>query len=225
VGENMNADLWFTLLAIAELKNKFKLISTTKIAEKLNISQQTASRRIQELEKIGVISRGVTPKGQYIEITDAGWTALRKIYFSLRSIFNGEVPKFEISGEIFSGLGEGAYYVTREGYLKQFKEKLGFSPYPGTLNIKLKTSKDVQTKKLLEALPGVFIEGFKSEGRTFGPVKCHHAIINGKFKAAILLINRTHYGDNVLELIAPYSIRNKLNLKDGNIIRIEIVPE
>ncbi|MHA1238390.1 MAG: DUF120 domain-containing protein [Candidatus Odinarchaeia archaeon] len=221
----MESDLWFSLLGIAELKRKSEIISTIKLAKHLEISQQTASRRVQELEKKGWITRQVTRKGQFIEITSSGWEVLSRVYFSLRTIFNGEIPKFEISGEVFSGFGEGAYYVSREGYLKQFKEKLGFIPYPGTLNLKLKTTRDIQTRMILEALPGVVIKGFKSEGRTFGPVKCHHAYIQNGVKCAILLINRTHYKNDVLEIIAPENLRKKLNLNDGDIIKVEIVPE
>jgi riboflavin kinase len=42
-----------------------------------------------------------------------------------------------LRGRVVSGLGEGQHYISRQGYLKQFREKLGFEPFPGTLNIKL----------------------------------------------------------------------------------------
>lgn len=39
------------------------------------------------------------------------------------------------TGRVFSGVGEGSFYVSL--YSKKFLEKLGFRPYPGTLNLRL----------------------------------------------------------------------------------------
>jgi riboflavin kinase len=38
-------------------------------------------------------------------------------------------------GKILSGLGQAQYFLTREGYSRQFVEKLGFTPFPGILNV------------------------------------------------------------------------------------------
>ena len=40
-------------------------------------------------------------------------------------------------GKILSGLGQAQYFLTREGYSRQFAAKLGFVPFPGTLNVLL----------------------------------------------------------------------------------------
>ncbi|MDD2755372.1 MAG: DUF120 domain-containing protein [Methanothrix sp.] len=40
-------------------------------------------------------------------------------------------------GKIRSGLGQSQYFLTREGYSRQFVEKLGFIPFPRTLNVQL----------------------------------------------------------------------------------------
>ena len=40
-------------------------------------------------------------------------------------------------GRVVGGLGQGQYYISRKGYRHQFIQKLGFVPFPGTLNIKL----------------------------------------------------------------------------------------
>jgi len=85
--------------------------------------------------------------------------ALREVYAALGTCFEGGRKAIFINGSVFSGFGEGAYYVTKGGYREQFSEKLGFTPFPGTLNIRLKSIDDIKARKELEALPGITIKG------------------------------------------------------------------
>ena len=69
-------------------------------------------------------------------------------------------PSVTLEGTVFTGLGEGAYYISKEAYRKQFTEKLGFEPYPGTLNLKLSTDYDIKTRREIEAYPAIEIHRF-----------------------------------------------------------------
>ncbi len=218
--------LFFTLYKLAELGacSRTVKVSTEYLAEKIGASQQTASRHLINLEKIGWIKRTITPEGCLTKITDSGMAELKKLYSNLRLIFEAVYPpSVTLEGTLFTGLGEGAYYVTIEGYRKQFMEKLGFDPYPGTLNLKLTTEYDMKTRSELEAYPAIEIEGFKDESRTFGSVKCYPAIINNKVKGAVVYALRSHYNASVLEIIAPVFLRGRLKLKDGNKVKVEIL--
>jgi riboflavin kinase len=218
--------LFFTLYKLAELGagSRTVKVSTEYLAEKIGASQQTASRHLINLEKTGWIKRTITPEGCLTKITDSGMAELKKLYSDLRLIFEAAYPpSVTLEGILFSGLGEGAYYVTKEGYRKQFMEKLGFDPYPGTLNLKLTTEYDVKTMSELEAYPAIEIQGFKDESRTFGSVKCYPAIINNKEKGAVVYALRSHYNTSVLEIIAPVFLRGRLKLKDGNKVKVEIL--
>ena len=218
--------LFFTLYKLAELGATSRTIkvSTEYLAEKIGASQQTASRHLINLEKMEWIKRTITPEGCLTKITSQGVAELKKLYSELRLIFESAYPpSITLEGVLFSGLGEGAYYVTKEGYRKQFMEKLGFDPYPGTLNIKLTTEYDIKSMSELEAYPAVELEGFKDESRTFGPVKCYPAIINNKAKGAVIYALRSHYGSSVLEIISPTFLRSHLKLKDGNKVKVEIL--
>jgi riboflavin kinase len=142
----------------------------------------------------------------------------------LHLIFESKYPpSITLEGTLFSGLGEGAYYVTKEGYRKQFIEKLGFDPYPGTLNLKLTSEYDINSMSELEAYPAIELEGFKNETRTFGPVKCYPAIINNREKGAVIYALRSHYDSSVLEIISQAYLRSRLKLKDGNKVKVEIL--
>ena len=199
-------------------------ISTEYLAEKLEISQQSASRYLIELERKGWIKKTTTPEGSLIKIDEAGAKELQKLYANLRFVVEAAYPpSVTLEGTAFTGLGEGAYYTQKEHYRKQFVEKLGFDPYPGTLNLKLTTDYDLKTRLELEAYPAVEVEGFQNENRTFGTVKCYPAVIGNKIKGALISALRGHYDSSVLEIIAPVNLRKHLNLKDGNKVKVEIL--
>ena len=226
---NVDAQSWkhfFTLYKLAGLGacSRTVKVSTEYLAEKMGLSQQTASRHLIELEKKDWIKRTITPEGCLIKITNSGKAELKKLYSDLRLVFEAAYPpSVTLDGVLFTGLGEGAYYVTKEGYRKQFIEKLGFDPYPGTLNLKLTTEYDMKVRSELETYPAIELQGFENESRTFGPVKCYPAIINNKVKGAVIYALRSHYNSSVLEIIAPSFLRGKLKLKDGNKVKVEIL--
>lgn len=132
-------------------------------------------------------------------------------------------PSVTLEGVVFTGLGEGAYYTSNEGYRKQFMEKLGFDPYPGTLNLKLTTDYDMKSRSEIDAYPAIEIEGFKSQDRSFGPVKCYPVIIENAVKGAIITALRSHYDASVIEVIAPVPLRKNLKLKDGHKVKVEVL--
>lgn len=216
----------YMLLKLAEMGayRRIAKISTEYLARKLGISQQTASRYLIELERRGWIQRNITPEGSLIKIEEQGNIELQKLYSNLKFLIEKSYPpSVTLEGTVFTGLGEGAYYISKEHYRKQFAEKLGFDPYPGTLNLKISTDYDIKTRMEIEAYPAIEIKGFKNEDRTFGLVRCYPAIIDNKIKGAIITALRSHYDFSVLEIIAPVCLRKQLNLKDGYKVKVEIL--
>lgn len=217
--------LWFTLYRLAEMGAQGRAIhvSTTSLAKKLDVAQQTVSRHLIELERLGLVERRMTARGELIRITGAGADELRNVHLGLRSILEAGAPAvISIEGEALTGLGEGAYYMRLKPYRRQILDKLGFEPYPGTLNLKLKSNIDLQARKELEAYPSIELKGFKSRGRTFGPVKCYRAIINNKLEGAVVTALRSHYDASVVEAIAPTNIRDRFKIKDGDKVHVKI---
>ncbi len=215
----------YMLLKLAEMGayKRIAKISTEYLADKLGISQQTASRYLIELERKGWIQRNIKPEGSLIKVDEQGVKELLKLYSSLKVVIETAYPpSVTLEGTVFTGLGEGAYYIAKGPYHEQFTQKLGFEPYPGTLNLKLNTDYDIKTRMEIEAYPAIEIEGFKNEDRTFGLVKCYPAMIDNKIKGALITALRSHYDVSVLEIIAPVCLRKQLSLKDGVKVKVEV---
>ncbi|NHI91339.1 MAG: CTP-dependent riboflavin kinase [Candidatus Lokiarchaeota archaeon] len=200
-------------------------ITTTDFADKYNTSQQTASRKLIELEKKGYIKRIKTQKGSIIILTNTGRNILENIADRLNLIIKKVPKKLEIRGILETGMGEGKFYVNIPGYNNQFKDYLKFEDiFPGTLNLRLIEEKDIETRKILrtEKYPCIKIQGWKNSDRTYGDVTCYKALINDKAEGAALIIDRTSHPNEILELISPFNLREKLNLNDGDEIKVTI---
>ncbi len=201
---------------LGAIERKIEL-SSQELAARLGISQQTASRYLLELDQDHLIMRELGIKKQLISITPQGRDALEAEFLSYQQLFTLS-SQVVFNGRIVSGLGEGKYYTAHPGYQRQFEEKLGFTPYPGTLNVEI-PALDRNKLRLLGS-GGIPIEEFRTDNRTFGSVLCFKATING-VKAAIVLPKRSHY-TAVLECISPYHLKEKLSLKDGDSVEVVV---
>jgi riboflavin kinase len=122
-----------------------------------------------------------------------------------------------VKGKVFSGTGEGAKFASLSWVKKQIKEKLGFTPYPGTLNLRL-NSDFVGVKGLLENAKA--IEILPEPGYCSG--KCFKAHIMQRLKCAVILPCVKNYPKDVLEIVASSNLREKLKLRDGDEVEVKI---
>jgi len=151
-----------------------------------------------------------------VRLTDTGLRAAGSFYTDLKGALERPPGQLDFRGTVFTGFGEGGYYVSLGGYAKPFVEALGFRPFPGTLNLRLSNESMIEQRRRLEFLKGVEVAGFRDRTRTYGPVKCFKALIGGKSRGAVLAIERTHYDSSVLEVISPVNLRKTLRLEDGD---------
>jgi riboflavin kinase len=208
-------------LALLGAHNKPLALSSIEFALHINSSQQTAARRLKSLEDKKLISRQILHNGQLISITKNGLAALQKELNDYQNIFSGNGAIKILKGKVITGLGEGQYYISLEGYRTQFREKLGFEPYPGTLNIKL-DSQSIELRKRISA--DIKISGFKNQNRTFGRGSCFNVRISD-IKGAVIIPERTHYPEDIIEVIAPVNLRQYLNVADGSTVAVEVTNE
>jgi riboflavin kinase len=202
----------------------FIVITTSDLGKDIKRSQQAASRHLLDLENAGYIER--LRKGQTfrIKITNRGYSEIQSLYSTLKSAIESIPFSIDFEGTVVSGMGEGAYYMSLEGYRKQFKDKLGFEPYPGTLNVKLIDQIFMNARREIGRYPSFFINGFSDNLRTYGWVKCYKANINkgAVNNAAALVLERTHYDDSMLEIIAPICLKEAIGIQNGDRISIKV---
>ena len=123
-------------LALLGAMDDYIAISSRELGEALEMSQQSASKRILELLDEKYIVRDLGARRQRIKLTQKGIDDLKKEYNEYRRIFE-LTDHMTIHGNVVSGMGEGGYYICQDGYKSQFQSKLGFTPFEGTLNIQV----------------------------------------------------------------------------------------
>ena len=115
-------------------------------------------------------------------------------------------------------MGEGRYYLSQPGYVVQFTERLGYAPYPGTLNVKVGADA-LRKLSLIAVWNGIRIDGFQASGRTFGGATCYPARLSGR-SGHLIQPDRTHHKD-VVEIISAENLREVLHVKDADPVAIE----
>ena len=122
----------------------------------------------------------------------------------------------KIDGEVTTGLGKAAYFLSKEFYTNEFKKNLGFIPYPGTLNV-------IVSDKHLDEINEIKnnCENLIKSDKGFGAVKYIKAKLNDEVNGAIVFPAKTTHEENYLEFISKHKLRDQLSLKDGDIVLLE----
>lgn len=122
-----------------------------------------------------------------------------------------------ITGRIVSGVKKGAFFTQLDWVQQQCQKKLGFKPYPGTLNLEIAQ----ETMPIVEALlerEGIQLvppDGNFSTGHVY-PVSVMG--VSGALVATAM--NESVHGQNIIEIIAPISLKEALDVKDGDEIML-----
>jgi riboflavin kinase len=205
-------------------RHNFVEVTTADLGKNIGRSQQAASKHLLDLELASYIERIRHGQKYAVRVTDKGYTEIQTLYASLRLALESEPSTIDFEGSVVSGMGEGAYYMSLAGYKKQFLDKLGFEPYPGTLNVRLTDPAYMNARRELGRHPSIFLDGFSDGTRTYGWVKCYRATINDGIveNAAVLVLERTHYDDRMLEVIAPVSVKDTAGIKNGDRIKVRV---
>lgn len=197
------------LVAVASVEG----LTVSEAARRLCVTRQGLYKILSYLRQ-----RGLVEGGRVIKLSQKGRDFLSAILKDLLRYFN--IYSIRVEGYVISGLGEGAFYMSLEGYKRAFERALGFVPYPGTLNIKL-TPHSLPLRRYLDGLPGIYIPGFSNGLRTYGGVKAFRAKLRD-IEGAVVMPERTHHSSDVIEVIAPVKLRDVLGLRDGDKVELEI---
>jgi len=141
-----------------------------------------------------------------------------------------------LHGAVSSGLGRAHVFMAQPHYQEQFKEVLGSSAWPGTLNVDLESESLDPYRKLRVAsgldegndvvgLEPIRIQGFERDGRSFGGATAFHASISIDSetwsKCALLIPDLTRH-TKTAEIISNSFLRESLPCNDGEEVWIRI---
>ncbi len=122
-------------------------------------------------------------------------------------------------GVVFSGRGEGSFYVSI--YAKEFRRTLGFTPYPGTLNVRLYREDALRFNQCLSIVPKKIIEPPRIEGMKLARVIAFPLVVNG-VRAWGIRPEITVYKNDVVEIISERYLRRELEVDDGSEVYISL---
>lgn len=123
----------------------------------------------------------------------------------------------ELRGRVTVGLGEGSYYVKE--YSERIKEKFGFKPFFGTLNVKLDSSiPDI--KDYIKCR----IDKFEKDGKEFYPVGLIPAriLVDDRAEGCYIVLPERSKHRHEIEILSEFNLREKLRLNDGDGVVIRI---
>ncbi|MDC0451171.1 DUF120 domain-containing protein [Nitrosopumilus sp.] len=203
-------------------KYNYVALTSSSLGKNIHKSQQAASTHLLELEQNKFITRIITGRKISVKITSKGFSEIVKLSSTLQKSLDSSPSHVDLKGTLISGMGEGAYYMGLKGYSKQFKSKIGYVPFPGTFNVRLDQKIHQESIKQFETLDGIKIKSFSDGKRTYGWVKCFSAKLNNTINCQLIVLERTHHDDSVIELISKVCLRKNSKFKDGSKVSIKI---
>ena len=200
----------------------FVPVTTTSVGERISKSQQAVSKHLMELERCGLVDRMKSGRRICVRITPEGYSQLLAISEMLQAGLNASPAEVELEGLLVSGMSEGAYYMSRDGYSRQFAEKIGYVPFPGTLNVRLEEKRHVESVLQVDSMEGITVDGFHDGVRAYGWVRCFGGVVNGEIPCHLIRLERTHHEPSIIEIISEVNIREAAGLSDGSRVSISI---
>ena len=117
-----------------------------------------------------------------------------------------------LKGRVVNGNKSGAYFISQ--YSSKINSKVGYTPFPGTLNIECNTTPRFPTRSK-------FISSWTERGKEHGAVWIYSATMLNT-KVHVVVPELTSHANNIIEVISPHCLKSKLNLKNGDFVEIEI---
>jgi len=214
--------LTLTHLLSKGAKHNFVTITTSSLGRNIKKSQQAASKHLLELENKNFIERIISGRKISVKITPKGYSEMVKLSNVLQKNLTSSPSHVLLKGTLVSGLGEGAYYMSLEGYSKQFKTKIGYIPFPGTFNVKLGKKEYTEAVSQFEEMDGIHIDGYSDGKRTYGWVKCFKAKLNSTIECQLIRLERSNHDTSIIELISKSNLRKTAKLSDDSKVTITI---
>ncbi len=131
------------------------------------------------------------------------------------------MARLTLSGRVASGRGHGTLFTGLPWVREAFLSLLGIDPFPGTLNLKIEDGDALRQWEALRAGSGIAV--LPPPNSEFCRARCYLVCLAGKLHATIVYPEVPDYPEDQLELIAPVSLRETLDLADGDRLEVEVI--
>ena len=123
----------------------------------------------------------------------------------------------QISGVIQSGAGKGAYFTQVDWVVQQCKNMLGYSPFPGTLNVRVNDKDMAMLNRLLETPDFELVP----DDPAFCAAQVKKIELSGIPAAVVLPSEEVRIHEKcILEVISSCSLKETLGLSDGDTVSL-----
>ena len=133
-----------------------------------------------------------------------------------------------MTGIVFSDLGQASSFMALDWVQDLLKERLGYNPFPATLNVRPKSAEDALVwQRAQDEIAGVPLapahNGYCS-ARLFR-IEIHALALGAgdKIDGAILLPEVKDYPKDKIEIVAPMRLKDRLGISDGDALTLEFL--
>ena len=127
---------------------------------------------------------------------------------------------WQISGKVVTGAGKAAQFTQLDWVQEQCYTKLGFRPYPGTLNLEV-VDKCLPVLNELRREDGICLDPPDLEYCTAKVLPLSIGTVPGAFIVPEASVNI--HGRNIIEVLAPVKLKDALGLNEGATVTLEIM--
>jgi riboflavin kinase, archaea type len=122
----------------------------------------------------------------------------------------------KVKGRVVKGLGESGKFLAIDWVDRQLSEKLGFSPFPGTLNIR------VGDASIQEMLKQKSTERLTHQSEGFCDAVLFKVLVGDKYECGVVIPLVPGYDGQLLEIVAPVYLKQALGINDGDEIVLDL---
>ena len=131
-----------------------------------------------------------------------------------------------LTGVIFSDLGQASSFMALEWVQRLLNERLGYHPFPATLNIRPKSAEDAQVWSRVQNGPSgtpltSAVDGHC--GAKLYSVEIYQAAGSVKVSGAVLFPEVDDYPQDKIEIVAPVRLKDHFRVHDGDQLTVEFL--
>ena len=132
----------------------------------------------------------------------------------------------KLEGIIFSDLGAAAGFMGLDWVQRALQQRLGFAPFPATLNLRPKAREDTLAwERVQKELKGVDLfppnSGFCSAQIFLVKISAAAMAEAESVNGAVLLPEVANYPKDKIEVVASVRLKDRLGVRDGDQLTLE----